>query len=125
MLFFVLKFLHFVWLMANNFLTLKTKVMKRVLVQFNFPNMPASKYEQAWDTIRAKGFTTIPGLVFHVGVANGNDWHVTDVWESEAAFVKFGEVLGPLFQELGIPQVAPTITPVHYLYVGETASVLQ
>jgi hypothetical protein len=33
------------------------------------------------------------------------------VWESEAAFAAFGEVLGPVLQEVGlspVPQVYPT-----------------
>ncbi len=94
--------------------------MKKVLVQFTFPNMPLKEYEQAWDAIRAAGLTDIPGLVFHVGAQQGNDCVVVDVWESAEAFQKFGETtLGPIMAKVGIPQVQPRITPVAYTHAGK------
>src|SRR5687768_1508883 len=93
--------------------------MKRVLVQFKFPGMPAKKYEQAWDEIRAAGKANIPGLIFHVGSAVGDDFVVVDVWESAEAFAKFGEILGPIMAKVGVPQVQPTITPVNYIHTNE------
>jgi len=32
-----------------------------------------------------------------------NGWRVVDVWESEEAFQRFGEVIGPILQEVGMP----------------------
>jgi hypothetical protein len=37
---------------------------------------------------------------------------VVDVWESEDAFTKFGEVLGPTLQRLNL-QAEPKIYPLH------------
>jgi hypothetical protein len=34
---------------------------------------------------------------------------VTDVWESEEAFRKFGEKLAPLMQAAGMPMGTPTV----------------
>ena len=38
-------------------------------------------------------------------------WCVVDVWEFEAAFARFGKVLGPIMKEAGIPEVEPKIFP--------------
>lgn len=98
--------------------------MKKILVQFNFPNMPAKKYEAAWDALRATGNTDFPGLIFHVGAQQGNDFVVIDVWESEEAFKKFGETtLGPIMQKVGIPNIQPKISPVLYTHSGKKAAV--
>jgi hypothetical protein len=36
---------------------------------------------------------------------------VTDVWESEEAFRRVGEVLMPMLEELGVRDVQPKIYP--------------
>lgn len=52
----------------------------------------------------------VEGLLVHVAGHGNNGFRVVDVWESEEAFARFGEVLMPILQELGIdvqPQVYP------------------
>lgn len=92
--------------------------MKKQLVQFNFPGMPVKLYDQCWDEIRKAGQTNPQGLLHHVGAQQGNNFVVIDIWESEEAFKKFGETLIPIMNKLGIAQVQPVITPVHYEYTG-------
>jgi hypothetical protein len=43
----------------------------------------------------------VPGLLAHVTGEGPNGFRVVDVWESEDAARKFGEVLLPIVQELG------------------------
>jgi hypothetical protein len=38
-------------------------------------------------------------------------WRVVDVWQSEAAFKRFGKVLGPIMKESGFPKVEPKVFP--------------
>jgi hypothetical protein len=59
----------------------------------------------------------------HVSGIQGNNLIVIDVWESQEAFNKFSEILYPVLKKLGIAEVKPIITPVHYEYVGASASV--
>jgi hypothetical protein len=40
---------------------------------------------------------------------------VFNVWESEEAFTKFGEVLMPILVEAGIQNAEPQIVPIHRL----------
>jgi hypothetical protein len=39
-------------------------------------------------------------------------FRVIDVWESEEAFARFGETLGPIMQQLGL-DATPKVYPVH------------
>ena len=97
--------------------------MKKIMVQFNIPDMTAKQYDQAWEDLRAAGQAHPKGLIHHVGVQQGNNWVVVDVWESAEAFTKFGETLMPILNKLGVAQVPPVITPVHYELSGIDAGV--
>ena len=44
----------------------------------------------------------VEGLLMHASGPTENGWRVVDVWESEDAFRRFGEVLVPLLQEAGL-----------------------
>jgi hypothetical protein len=99
--------------------------MKKVLVQFNIPGMTAGQYDQCWEELRKAGQTNPKGLLHHVGAQQDNNWAVVDVWESVEAFNKFGETLMPIMGKLGIAQVQPVITPVHYEYAGVEAGITQ
>ena len=92
--------------------------MKKVIVQFNIPGMTAKQYDQAWEDLRAAGQSNPKGLIHHVGAQQGNNWVVVDVWETAEAFSKFGETLMPILNKIGVAQVPPVITPVHYEYQG-------
>jgi hypothetical protein len=92
--------------------------MKKVIIQFTFPGLPASKLDKAWEECRAKGYANPKGLLHHVGGVQGNNLIVVDVWESEDLFKKFGEILMPILNKLGFPNVKPVIMPLHYEYYG-------
>ncbi len=97
--------------------------MKKVLVQFNFPNMSSATYDKAWEELRKTGNDNPQGLLYHAGAQQGKNWVVVDVWESAEAFARFGKILVPLLKKIGVPNVEPTILPVHYLYVSESLAV--
>ena len=44
----------------------------------------------------------VEGLLVHVAGEGPNGFRVVDVWESEEACNRFGEILGPVLQEVGI-----------------------
>ena len=92
--------------------------MKKVMVQFTFPNTTLKQYDQAWTECRAAGHANPQGMIHHVGGQQGNDIVVCDVWESAEAFGKFGDVLMPILKKVGLPAVQPVITPVHYEQSG-------
>ena len=88
------------------------------MVQFNIPGMTAKQYDQCWEEMRKTGYANPAGLIHHVGAQQGNNMVAVDVWESEEAFNKFGEILMPIFVKVGVVPVQPVITPVLYEQSG-------
>ena len=54
----------------------------------------------------------VEGILSHVAGPTDDGWQVVDVWESEEAFQRFGELIGPLLQEEGMPGV-PRLIQAH------------
>ena len=54
----------------------------------------------------------VEGLLVHVAGEGPNGFRVVDVWESEEACNRFGEILGPHLQEVGITD-QPEMYPPH------------
>jgi hypothetical protein len=54
----------------------------------------------------------VDGLLVRVAGEGSNGFRVVDVWESEEACRRFGEVLGPHLREAGISD-QPEIYPAH------------
>lgn len=53
----------------------------------------------------------VEGLLMHVAGQSPQGFRVVDVWESEEACNRFGEILQPVLQEVGIvdpPEIYPT-----------------
>jgi hypothetical protein len=73
------------------------------------PSLTQEKYEET--VRRLTGGKTrlespsdwpVDGLLVHVAGQSPQGFRVVDVWESEQACNRFGELLGPILQEVGI-----------------------
>ena len=53
----------------------------------------------------------VKGVLAHMAGPMPGGWRVVDVWQSEAAFKRFGKVLIPILKESGLPEVEPKIFP--------------
>ena len=93
--------------------------MKNILVQFTFPDTDVKVYEGIVKDLEAAGLGNIPERLYHVSAKQGNGWHVTDVWESEEAFNKFGETMIPLQIKNGGTPTEPSILPIHNIIIPE------
>ena len=51
------------------------------------------------------------GVLAHMAGPMPGGWRVVDVWQSEAAFKKFGKALLPAMKEAGIAESEPKIFP--------------
>jgi hypothetical protein len=85
-------------------------------VIFEFPGMTREQYEatskKVWKGPGDKlADWPVEGVLAHMAGPMPKGWCVVDVWESEAAFARFGKVLGPIMKEAGIPEVEPKIFP--------------
>jgi len=93
--------------------------MGKILVQFTFLNLGAEVYEGVIKDLAAAGHGNIPERLYHVSAQQGNDWHVTDVWESEESFNTFGEVMIPILIKNGGTPIAPIVLPVYNIVIPE------
>ena len=88
-------------------------------VLFEFLGVTQAQYDESakrltkGGTLRSLSDWPAKGLLSHVAGPTPNGWRVMDVWESEADFRKFGEILVPILKEIGIPDTAPQIFPAY------------
>ena len=92
--------------------------MKKIIFQFNIPGMTAQQYDQCWEELVTAGLTNPAGRTHHVAGKQGDNWVVIEIWESEEAFSKFGEILLPIMERAGVTFVPPVITLVHNEQIG-------
>lgn len=83
------------------------------------PTLTRERYEEAVKKVtggksRAETVADWPveGLLMHVAGQGVGGFRVIDVWESEEAVAKFGQILIPILQDLGVTD-QPEIYPAH------------
>jgi hypothetical protein len=54
----------------------------------------------------------VEGLLVHAAGTGPKGFQVVDVWESEDAARRFGDVLGPILEEVGVTE-QPDLYPAH------------
>jgi hypothetical protein len=90
-------------------------------VLFDFPGIGKAEYDAVLGkltggkTLKRLSDWPTEGVLMHVAGPTENGWRVVDVWESRAAFEKFGQKLLPILQASGFPQSLPQIFEVHNL----------
>jgi hypothetical protein len=92
--------------------------LKKVMVQFDFPNMTSKQYDQVWEDLRAAGHENPKGLIHHVSAQTDKGLKVVDVWENADKFNEFGQTLMPILTKNGITPTQPIVSPLHYEYSG-------
>jgi hypothetical protein len=86
-------------------------------VVFDFPGKTSrAKYEQTVKLIlkgRRKRLADWPvrGVLAHIAGPVPGGWRVVDVWQSRAAFNKFGKKLKPVLKKVGLESARPKIFP--------------
>lgn len=88
-------------------------------VLFEFRGMTGEQYDEVCrglnDGALLSSLSQWPGggILSHVSGPTADGWRVVDVWESEEAFQRFGEMLMPLMEKAGIPSAQPEVFQVH------------
>jgi hypothetical protein len=89
-----------------------------VILVHQGPGLTRESYDEAVRQLTdGKGLTSVSdwpveGLLVHAAGESADGFRVVDVWESEDAARRFGEVLGPIAGAVGV-QAAPEIYPAH------------
>jgi hypothetical protein len=71
-----------------------------IAVLFDCSTDTLAQYEQAFEILPE--LANQPARPVHICMSSGDGFLVVDVWESEDAFVQFGEVLGPVLNQVNL-----------------------
>jgi hypothetical protein len=90
-----------------------------VAVVVVFEGVTEDQYEEAVrrltggkDRFQSVSDWPVPGLHAHAAGQAADTFRIVDVWESEEAFGRFADTLGPILQEIGVDS-QPEIYPAH------------
>jgi len=80
----------------------------RVLARFTAAgNVSTDQYDKAMDRMAASGNWPPDGLEYHVAFSTGNDFRVSEIWDSQEQFEAFGAVLMPVLAAKGVELAGP------------------
>ena len=85
---------------------------------FTPKSMSANQYGDIIKRLEKAGAAAPKGRLYHVCYGSSNQLCVTDVWESPETFERFGQVLMPILQQVGVDPGQPVISPVHNTIKG-------
>ena len=80
-----------------------------ILMVHDSPGGTQEQYEQTVARLsdgrglNSLGDWPVDGILSHAAGPTDTGWRVVDVWESAEAFERFGQVIGPVLQEVGFP----------------------
>ena len=83
----------------------------KIIAVFNNPGMTSDQYDQCIKELEDAGLGSPDGRISHLAGVKEGGWFVTDVWESEEKFAKFGESLMPILESIGATVAEPEIIP--------------
>ena len=89
-----------------------------VVLVFESPSLTQERYEESirrltdGGSVQAPADWPVEGLLAHIPGQGPNGFRVVDVWESEEAVQRFGEVLMPVLRDSGV-EGEPEIYPAH------------
>jgi hypothetical protein len=84
-----------------------------MLVRFAPQTMSSDLYDQTISKLEEGGDFPPDGLEYHVCFGKDGELAVSEIWESQEKFEKFGERLMPILEEVGIDPGQPTVLDVH------------
>ena len=75
-------------------------------------------YDELIRELEGAGQGNPAGRLHHVTALKGDGFVIVDVWESQEDFERFGQILGPIMQQVGSPPVPLEFYPVHNMING-------
>ena len=80
--------------------------------------MNTAQYDEVIRRLDAAGAGKPDERRYHAGFGSGDKLQVFDIWESQEAFDKFGEMLMPILQQVGFDLGKPMTERVHNVIHG-------
>ena len=97
----------------------RTEVVMPIVVVHQVPSLTQERYEEVVRRLtngkrrlESPSDVGVEGLLVHVAGQTRDGFRIIDVWESEEAFRRFRDVIGPIVDEVGVEE-PPEIYPAH------------
>jgi len=87
-------------------------------IYFVHQGFTPEKYQSAIKQLEAAGAGAPKGRSYHVALEADGAIQVFDIWESQADFEAFGQMLVPILTELGVDLKEPMVANVHNVIRG-------
>ncbi len=90
-----------------------------IITVFELTTMTKAKYDNLLKGLDAAGATNPEGRQYHAaGIQSDGSIVVTDVWTSPELLEKFGAILIPELQKVGVTPVEPKVLAIHNVING-------
>ena len=86
--------------------------------KFTPKGFTAAKYDEVIRQLEGAGAGAPVGRLYHVCFGDNENLNVSDIWDSTENFEKFGQVVFPIMQGLGVDPGEPEIIEVHNIIAG-------
>jgi hypothetical protein len=88
------------------------------IFHFSPEAMSSQQYDEITRRLEAAGLGAPEGRIHHTAYGSAEAIRVFDVWESPEVFERFGPILMPILQDVGVDPGTPEVAPVHNLIAG-------
>ena len=88
------------------------------VVRFTPPSLSSQQYDLVIKRLEAAGEGSPKGRLFAVAFGPTDALRVSDVWDTQENFDRFGRTLMPLLQELGIDPGTPELIEAYNIIPG-------
>jgi hypothetical protein len=78
-----------------------------VVLRFTFQGLSADKYNQIIDRLEKAGAGSPEGRLYHICFGDPNNLRISDIWDSRESFERFGQVVRPIVESLGVDPGEP------------------
>jgi hypothetical protein len=89
------------------------------VVRFVPKNMSSQKYDEVIKRLDAAGAGSPQGRIFHVAFGAPDALRVSDIWDTQENFDRFGQTLMPILQDAGVDPGTPEFIETHNIIVGK------
>jgi hypothetical protein len=88
------------------------------LVRFVPKSMSVPKYDQIIKQLAEAGAGAPKGRLIHVAFGPAEELRVSDIWDTQENFERFGQILMPILQQNGVDPGEPEFIEVHNIVAG-------
>ena len=81
--------------------------------------MSSQQYDEITKRLSAASAGSPQGRLFHVAFGSPDALRVSDIWDTHESFERFGQMLMPILQDIGVDPGEPELIETHNIIPGK------